>query len=120
MEQFSKFLYEFFVAISPALQVLLQSVFVALGGVLTAYATKVYQTQKAKLSLSQQEILDIIAEKSVSAAQQVADANEDKLAYAFDIAEKSIAKAGISVDIDVIYAMLEAKVFEKKDNGSLP
>jgi len=120
MEQFSQFLYDFFVAISPALQVLLQSVFVALGGVVTAYAKKVYDTQKAKLSLANQEILDIITDKAVMAAQQVAKTNEEKLEYAFNIAEIALAAQGLTVDIDVIYAMLEAKVFEKKDTGEFP
>ena len=120
MEQFSKFMYEFFVAISPALQVLLQSVIVALGAVATAYANKVYQTQKAKLSLSQQEIMDIVANQAVTAAQQVVQSNDEKLEYAFDIAEKLLLQFGLTVDVDVIYAMLEAKIFEKKEFGMFP
>lgn len=113
MEQFSKFLYDFFVAISPALQVLLQSVFAALAGVATAYVAKVYQTQKAKLSQEQQALLEIVVGKAVEAAEQVGKSGEDKLVYAFDTVEKTLVGYGVTVDVDVIYAMIEAKVFNK-------
>lgn len=120
MNPFAQFLYDFFVAISPALQVLLQSVAVALVGMATAYVRKAYQTKKAELSVSQQDLLGIIVGNAVMAAQQVSDTNEAKLAYAFSTAEKSLAQYGLSVDVDVIYAMIEAKVFEKKSYGDLP
>jgi hypothetical protein len=117
MEQFLQFLTDFFVAISPALQTLLQAVVVALAGVITAWVTKLYQTQKTKLSLGQQEILDLVVANAVVAAQQVAKTGEEKLAYSFDIAEKALARYGITVDADVIYAMIEAKVFDNKEMG---
>ena len=120
MNPFAQFFYDFFVAISPALQVLLQSVVVALVGMATAYVSKAYQGKKAELSVSQQDLLDIIVRNAVMAAQQVSNTNEAKLAYAFSTAEKSLAQYGLSVDVDVIYAMIEAKVFEKKSYGDLP
>lgn len=120
MNPFAQFFYDFFVAISPALQVLLQSVVVALVGMATAYVSKAYQGKKAELSVSQQDLLDIIVRNAVMAAQQVSDTNEAKLAYAFSTAEKSLAQYGLRVDVDVIYAMIEAKVFEKKSYGDLP
>lgn len=120
MEQFAQFLEDFFVAISPALQSLLEAVLVALVGVITAWVTKLYQTQKTKLSIGQQEILELIVSNAVVAAQQVAKTGEDKLAYSFDIVEKTLTKYGISVDVDVIYAMIEAKVFDNKEMGRFP
>ena len=120
MNPFAQFFYDFFVATSPALQVLLQSVVVALVGMATAYVSKAYQGKKAELSVSQQDLLDIIVRNAVMAAQQVSNTNEAKLAYAFSTAEKSLAQYGLRVDVDVIYAMIEAKVFEKKSYGDLP
>jgi hypothetical protein len=114
MEQFFT---DFFVAISPALQSLLQAVTVAAVGMGIAWVKAAYETEKAKLSGEQQYILALVVSTAVRAAEQVKEDGADKLAYAFDIAEKALKSHGITIDIDVLYAEIEAEVFSNNANG---
>ena len=109
-------LQDFLATISPALQVLLQGVLVFLAGQVSIWLVKIYQTQKAKLGLEQQALLDIVVRKAVEAAEQIGISGEEKLTYAFDKVEKTLAGQGIVIDLDVIYSLIEAEVFNKNEN----
>ena len=52
---------------------------------------------------------------AVQAAEQAGAAGliTDKRAYAFDVAEKWLKARGVSIDIDLIYAAIEAAVYQE-------
>lgn len=52
---------------------------------------------------------------AVRAAEQAGAAGliHDKRAYAFDVAEKWLKARGVTVDIDLIYAAIEAAVYQE-------
>ncbi len=100
-------------AISPALQVLLQTALVALAGQLSAWMYKSYQLKKADLSREQQYLLEIVVSSAVRAAEQVYEDGETKRKAAFSTAEKALANYGLKIDPSVIYAAIEAQVFSQ-------
>lgn len=112
MEQF--FL-DFFEAISPALQALLISVFTALVGYATAWVKKQVDLLKAKLTREQQVILEILATKAVSAAEQIykSDQSQEKKAFAIAFLERNLEQIGLTVDFDTIVAEIESAVFNE-------
>ena len=107
-----EFFTKFLEAISPALQVLIQTLAVALAAQASAWFVKKYQTAKLSLSTEQQYLLSVIVSSAVSAAEQIYTKGEDKRAYAFDVVEKTLKQYGITMDIDVIYAQIETQVFD--------
>ena len=111
MEQFFK---DFFVQISPALQTLLVSIVTLATGMATAWLKSKWDVEKVNLSAQQQYLLRLVVSAAVDAANQVKVDNKEKLAYAFDVAEKALAGYGVTVDIDVIYAAIEAQVLNSK------
>lgn len=107
----SELLKNFAEAISPALQVLIQTALVALAGQASAWMYKAYQLKKNDLSREQQYLLDIVVSSAVRAAEQVYTDGKDKRAAAFSTAEKALVGYGIKLDADVIYAEIEAQVY---------
>ena len=58
------------------------------------------------------EILKVIAERAVSAAEQIwgDQHGEEKKAYALNVVEKYLAAKGITLDLDIIDGYIEAAV----------
>ena len=58
------------------------------------------------------EILKVIAERAVSAAEQIwgDQHGEEKKAYALNVVEKYLAAKGITLDLDIIDAYIESAV----------
>lgn len=70
-------------------------------------------------------LLEQSVKVAVQAAEQAGAAGliHDKRAYAFDVAEKWLKARGVTVDIDLIYAAIEAAVwteFNKEKDASIP
>ena len=107
-----EFFVKFLEAISPALQVLIQTLAVALAAQASAWFVKKYQTAKANLSTEQQYFLGVIVGSAIKAAEQIYTDGDAKRAYAFMIVEKTLKQYGITMDVDVIYAQIESKVFD--------
>ena len=106
-----EFFVKFLEAISPALQVLIQTLAVALAAQASAWFVKKYQTAKVNLSTEQRYFLEVIVRSAVQAAEQIYGDGSEKRAYAFDIVEKTLKQYGITMDVDVIYAQIESQVF---------
>ena len=113
MEQF---FIDFAEAISPAVQILLQGVFIALAAQLSAWLAKKYQVEKANLSTEQQYVLRLVVSSAIMAAEQLYTDSQEKRNYAFSIAEKALAQHGLMLDIDLIYSEIEAQVFKSFNN----
>ena len=107
-----EFFVKFLEAISPALQVLIQTLAVALAAQASAWFVKKYQTAKANLSTEQQYFLGVFVGSAIKAAEQIYTDGDAKRAYAFMIVEKTLKQYGITMDVDVIYAQIESKVFD--------
>ncbi len=75
-----EFFTKFLEAISPALQVLIQTLAVALAAQASAWFVKKYQTAKLSLSTEQQYLLSVIVGAAVSAAEQLYTDGVDKRA----------------------------------------
>lgn len=114
MEQF--FL-DFAEAISPALQTLLISLLSALVAYVIAFVKKQADLLKAKLTQEQQVIFEILAEKAVSAAEQIykSEESQEKKQFAIQYLERNLEKLGLSVDFDTIVAEIESAVFDLPD-----
>lgn len=65
------------------------------------------------------EILTVISKKAVEAAEQIfgGEKGKEKKKYALDIVEKYLAAKGISLDLDIISAYVEAAVKDLKAEG---
>ena len=74
-------------AISPALQVLIQTALVALVGQLSAWMYQAYKAKKASLSTDQQYILSVVVSAAIRSAEQLYTDGAEKRAHAFNIAE---------------------------------
>jgi len=107
------FFAKFLEAISPALQILIQTLAVALAAQASAWFVKKYQTAKMSLSTEQQYLLEIVVGSAIKAAEQIYDDSTEKREFAFSVAEKTLAGYGITMDIDVIYAMIETQVYSE-------
>lgn len=108
----NEFLVKFLEAISPALQILIQTLAVALAAQASAWFVKKYQTAKMSLSTEQQYLLGVIVGSAIKAAEQIYDNGEEKRNYAFDVVEKTLQQYGLTMDVDVIYAMIETQVYD--------
>ncbi len=107
------FFAKFLEAISPALQILIQTLAVALAAQASAWFVKKYQTAKMNLSTEQQYLLEIVVSGAIKAAEQIYDDGAEKRAFAFSVVEKTMKQYGVTMDIDVIYAMIEAQVYSQ-------
>lgn len=116
----NEFLVKFLEAISPALQILIQTLAVALAAQASAWFVKKYQTAKASLSWDQQQFLVAIVGAAIKAAEQIYDNGEEKRNYAFSVVEKTLQQYGLTMDVDVIYAMIETQVFDSLKKQPLP
>ena len=108
MEQF--FL-DFAEAISPALQTLLQGLAAVIAAQIVAYVRKAYEDKVQSLNENQRYFLGLIVSSAVRAAEQVYSDGAEKRQYAFQVVEAALKRAGITLDVDVIYAEIEAQVF---------
>lgn len=115
----SKLFTDFATAISPALQVFLQTALVALASAGAAWVAKKFQVEKSKLSQEQQYLIDTIARISVKAAEQMyKDYDGDaKKKAAVEIAEKTLAIYGVILDVDVLSAAIESAVLTEFNFG---
>lgn len=116
MDQFQQFFFDFAVSISPALNVLLQSVLTALAALVAAWVKNQIELSRAKLTEAQRYAFDFFVDTSVRAAQQIygdADGKEKK-EYVLDLCEKYVERFGLSISFDEIDAKVEAAVFSVK------
>lgn len=100
-------------AISPALQVLIQTALVALAGQASAWMYQAYKSKKASLSSEQQYLLGIIVTAAIRSAEQLYTDGKEKRTHAFDVVEKALKGYGVALDADVIYAEIESQVFSE-------
>lgn len=109
----SKIFLDFAQAVSPALQTLLEAVFVALASAASAYMYKLYQTQRAKLSSDQQFLIDQVVSVSIRAVEQMYGSynGDEKKAAALAIAEKTLAGYGLNIELDTLSAQIESAVY---------
>jgi hypothetical protein len=114
------FFLKFLEAISPALQILIQTLAVALAAQASAWFVKKYQTAKMSLSTEQQYLLEIVVGSAIKAAEQIYDDGAEKREFAFSVVEKTLKQYGVAMDIDVIYAMIETQVYQEFEKQPLP
>ena len=78
----------------------------------TAYLMKAYQAKRAEMNERQRWILDGIVTVAVSAAEQIYASGDGaaKKEYAVGVAEKWLAQYKITVDLDVLVAVIESAV----------
>lgn len=105
-------------AISPALQVLLQTALVTLAGQLSAWMYKAYQAKAASLSSEQRYILSVVVSSAIRSAEQLYSDGAQKREHAFSVAEKALSNYGVKLDVDVIYAEIEAQVYQEFGAGA--
>lgn len=103
----SKFLQEVALGMAPVIAV-------ALIGVLIALFKKLWAQAKEAMPQATDQI-EWAATVAVKAAEQAGwlTLAADKKAYAIDIVEKWLASKGLSIDVDVIDAAIEAAVWEE-------
>lgn len=106
------FFIKFLEAISPALQILIQTLAVALAAQASAWFVKKYQTAKLSLSTEQQYLLEVVVGSAIKAAEQIYDNGDEKRDFAFATVEKTLQQYGLTMDVDVIYAMIETQVYD--------
>ncbi len=104
---------DFAQAISPALQTLLEGVLVILASQAVAWLHQKYQDQRAQLNERNQWALDFLINQSIRAAEQLyRDGNgEAKKAYVYKIVEKELVARGLTIDLAVLDARIEAAVY---------
>lgn len=87
---------------------------VSLAGFLVAKAKQAWNLAK-EWNPSVTDLLGQSVRVAVRAAEQAGAAGliMDKRAYAFDVAEKWLKARGVSIDIDLIYAAIEAAVYQE-------
>lgn len=87
---------------------------VSLAGFLVAKAKETWAKAK-DWNPSVTVLLEKSVKVAVLAAEQAGAAGliMDKRAYAFDVAEKWLKARGVSIDIDLIYAAIEAAVYQE-------
>jgi len=95
------------------LEIVLPVLATALAGLAIAWITKVISELKSKLTLQQQDLIDMIVQTAVFAAEQAGLSGfiTDKKEYALTIAEKWMAEKGLSIDMHVLDALIEAAVY---------
>lgn len=113
MEQILK---DFAHAISPALTELIKGVLLLLVLQAIAWVKAKSVAVKSSMTTDQQWWVETLAGTAVRAAQQIYTDNADKREYAFDYVERELSKAGIEMDVDSIYALIEAEVFRQFKN----
>jgi hypothetical protein len=115
----SKLFLDFAEAISPALQVFLQTALVALASAGAAWVAKKFQTEKTKLSQEQQYLVSTVAGVAVKAVEQMYKSydGDAKKAAALEIAEKTLAGYGVVLDLDVLSAAIESEVLNQFNSG---
>lgn len=109
LEQFiSVFLQKFLEIVLPVLAT-------ALAGLVIAWITKVISDVKSKLTEDQEWIIRQAINSAVLAAEQanIAGAVKEKKEYALNIAEQWLAAKGITIDLNILDARIEAAVFDE-------
>jgi hypothetical protein len=101
------FLKHFAEAISPALQVLLESVLVYLAGRGALYFRAKYETVKS-------DDLDLLIAVSVKAAEQIygAKKGEEKKRYVLNLIQGYAGQVGLKIDPFILSAKVEAAVVD--------
>jgi hypothetical protein len=109
---------DFAQAISPALTELIKGVLLLLVWQIVAWVKAKSNAVKASMTTDQQWWLESLAGTAVKAAQQLYDDNEQKRDYAFDYIERELKKVGLEMDVDSIWALIEAEVYRQFKNKS--
>ena len=105
---------DFAEAISPALQTLLEAAFVVIAGQISLWLKQQYDLKRSELGDKERWYLDNLVEIGIMAAEQLYESGEGdkKKAYALEFVEKQAEKVSLKIDLDVVAAMVEAKVHE--------
>lgn len=100
--------------LQSVLEFILPILFVSLAGFLVAKAKETWAKAK-DWNPSATGLLEQSVKVAVLAAEQAGAAGliSDKRAYAFSVAEKWLKARGVTVDIDLIYAAIEAAVWDE-------
>jgi hypothetical protein len=108
--------------ISKLLQNLLLAILPILAAQGVAILIAVYKSKRAEMTERQQWILDNAVRVAVVAAEQLYKAGngDEKKAYALQVAENWIAEKGLTVDLHLLEAQIEAAVFEQFNRPLLP
>ena len=104
MDILSKFFETVLVALAPVLV-----------GFAVAYLKAAIDAKAEEIKLQSPDVYELVmnfANQAVLAAEQAGanDFVDNKLAYAFNLAEKWLEQYEIDIDIDLIYAAIEAEV----------
>lgn len=107
---------DFLTSISLELQTLLITLITAFVGGSLAWLRKQFLAVKGKFSVDQQYLLDFLAQRAVLAVEQLygTEFGKEKLAKAVGIVEAALKAYGFTIDVDVIIAAIEAKLYELK------
>lgn len=107
-----------FQVLQVAITVLAPILFTLLGKLIWDYAQKV----QSQIPAEQLAFAKGLIKQLVLAAEQsgltglIRAEGEEKRKYVIDLAEKELKARGIDMDLDVLYALLEAAVFEAFNN----
>lgn len=107
-----------FQVLQVAITVLAPILFTLLGKLIWDYAQKVQsQIPAEQLAFAKGLIKQLVlAAEQSGLTGQIREAGEEKRKYVIDLAEKELKARGIDMDLDVLYALLEAAVFEAFTN----
>lgn len=108
----SQLLLDFAEAISPALNILLESALVYLAARGAAWLNQKYQDNR-------NENLDLLILVAVKAAEQIygAKQGEEKKRYALGLVQNEAEKLGLKIDVFLLSAKIEAAVMEEFNFG---
>lgn len=108
----SEFISEF---LQSFLEIVLPVLATALAGLAVALITKVVGELKAKLNDEQEWIINQAIKSSVMAAEQanIAGAVKEKKEYALNIAKQWLLSKGITMDLNILDARIEAAVYDE-------
>lgn len=110
----SQLLKNFAEAISPALQTLLNAVFLALATQASAFVYGKLKEQRSKLSADQVFYFDLFVRGAVKAAAQIYDEEQgdEKKAYVLNLANEYLSRVGFKIDAKEVDVIIESAVFD--------
>jgi hypothetical protein len=114
----SMLLKQFAEAISPALQQLVVALVIAVLTAVTAWIKKKYDGLVLNQSIDKRYLIETAVIIGVDGAKQIygesKERNAEKLSYAFKTADQILRGYGFVIDSAVIYAQIEAAIFQAK------
>ncbi len=108
--------------ISELVQALLLATLPVLAAQLSAFLFQAYKAKRAELDERQRWMLDQVVGIAVLAAEQIYENGDgaEKKAYALNVAEEWIAKRGLTLDLELLNAQIEAAVYSQVEKEFPP